>query len=298
MAGYSPLRFKRAEMPDLIQIAKAIDFVEDNLCEPIAVADMAQAASYSLYYFCRTFNQATHHTPYDYLMRRRLSEAARMLFQSDNKIIDVALDPQFNGPETFARAFKRMFALQPSQWRKLGPAAGRWTMPRLTLAHLQHLQKGDYLKAVLKDRPAFQLAGLMARGGDDPAAVGELWALLYRELVGVAPLATRGGYRGLFFLGKGWDRAGSLYLAAVEAHDLDTAGTPLVVKALPARTWARFIHKGARQDLPLTLDYVFHTWLPKSGRALGASCVLERYGSHPSDIEDAESETEIWIPLA
>ena len=36
---------RTAEMPDLTQIAKAIDFVEGNLCEPITVADMAAGRS-------------------------------------------------------------------------------------------------------------------------------------------------------------------------------------------------------------------------------------------------------------
>ena len=231
-------------------------------------------------------------------MRRRLSEAARALLQSDRKIIDVALDHQFNGPETFSRAFKRMFDLQPSQWRKQGPAAGHWIMPRLTLAHLQHLHKGQYLKAVLEDLPAFHLAGLMARVGDDAKAVTELWALLCRELEGQTPLAAGGGYCGVVFIREEWARGDSLYLAATEAYDPDTAATALVAKTLPACTWARFIHKGTRPDLPLSLDYVFHTWLPKSGRTLAAPWILERYDNHPPDTEDAESEFNILVPLA
>ena len=78
-------------MPDLALIAQALDFVELNLKEPIAVADMAGAVGYSLYHFCRTFNQATHHTPYDYLMRRRLAESAQTLLQTDEKINGNAL---------------------------------------------------------------------------------------------------------------------------------------------------------------------------------------------------------------
>ena len=39
----------------LAAICRALDFVEANLREEIAVADMADAAGYSLYHFCRTF---------------------------------------------------------------------------------------------------------------------------------------------------------------------------------------------------------------------------------------------------
>ena len=104
-------------MSHLTAICRAVDFVEDNLTEVITVADMAAAASYSLYHFSRTFNHVVHHTPYDYFMRRRLSESARQLAETDRKIIDIALDYQFNNPETYSRAFRRMFGVQPSRWK-------------------------------------------------------------------------------------------------------------------------------------------------------------------------------------
>jgi AraC family transcriptional regulator len=103
---------------------------------------------------------ATHHTPYDYLIRRRVSEAARALLETDNRILDIAFDYQFNNPETSSRAFKRMLGLQPSQWRVQGQAnpgqpVGR-LMPRLTLAHLEQIDKGPYLKPVVEDRTPFR----------------------------------------------------------------------------------------------------------------------------------------------
>ena len=91
-------------MTELVSIAKAIDYVEESLRQPITVADMAGSASYSVYHFCRMFNQVTHHPPYDYLMRRRLSESASALLRSDRKIIDIALEYQFNNPEAEADA--------------------------------------------------------------------------------------------------------------------------------------------------------------------------------------------------
>ena len=104
-------------MSQLTAICRALDFVEEHLSQEITVADMGAAACYSPYHFSRTFNRVVHHTPYDYLMRRRLSESARQLLETDKKIIDIALEYGFNNPETYSRAFKRMFGVQPSQWR-------------------------------------------------------------------------------------------------------------------------------------------------------------------------------------
>ena len=143
--------------PHLAAACAAIDFIEDNLKESITVADMAEAASYSLYHFCRTFASVTHHTPYDYLMRRRLSESARELAESERRIIDIALDFGFNNPETYSRAFKRMFGLQPTECRKQGGIERRLLMSRLTPAHVDAMFSNteEWYDAIPEDsRPA------------------------------------------------------------------------------------------------------------------------------------------------
>ena len=187
----------------------------------IGVADMADAVGYSLYHFCRTFNEATHHTPYDYLMRRRLSEAARTLLQADDRIIDVALDHQFSNPETFSRAFRRMFDTQPSQWRKDG-CLDRWRlMPRLTLAHLAQIAKGPYLRPVLEERAPFRVVGLMTMVREERSAIAELWMLLGDELAACADLAEAGDCYGVAWHPPGWEQRGFLYMADQQIYYLN-----------------------------------------------------------------------------
>ena len=284
-------------MPDITLISKAVDFIEDNLREAIAVADMADAVSYSLYHFCRTFNQATHHTPYDYLMRRRLSQAAQELLQTDKKIIEIALDYQFNSPETFSRAFKRMFEMQPSQLRKQGSVDSRQLMPRLTFAHIKHVSKGAYLKPVLEEKDAFQVVGLMTLVGDDQGAISELWELFAQELESSETAVELGDYYGIAYHPEGWEDRGFLYMAAVEIQGLDVLNTALVVKTIPALKYARFIHKGLTRGLQLTLDYIYHTWLPKSGESLSYPLVVEHYGQDFRNSDNEEAERGIYIPI-
>ncbi|MGD9047862.1 MAG: AraC family transcriptional regulator [Anaerolineae bacterium] len=294
-------------MPDLALISKAVDYIEDHLQSAITVADMAGAVSFSLYHFCRIFNQSSHHTPYDYLMRRRLAEAARALLRTDDRILDIALDYQFNSPETFSRAFKRVFGLQPSQWRKQG-RLDRWRlMPRLTLAHLQHLHKGAYLKPIEQEREPFQLAGLMTLvqpALEQPAeAIAELWSLAARELAHPEAGSIGGRYYGLACYQEGWEERGFLYTAGSALDPSAPSGaqavahSALVVKSIPGLVFARFVHKGRRRDLPLTLDYIYHTWLPKSGRTLALPWVLEAYGPELPSAESDDAEMAILVPL-
>ena len=284
-------------MPNITLVSKAVDYIEDNLREAITVADMADAVSYSLYHFCRTFNQATHHTPYDYLMRRRLSEAARELVRTDRKIIEIALDYQFNSPETFSRAFKRVFEMQPSQLRKQGGIDGRRLMPRLTFAHIRHISKGAYLKPVLEEKDAFRVTGVMTLVKHDQTVIRELWDLLARELESSENVVEPGSYYGIACYPRDWENHGFLYMVAIEIPALDIVSAVLVVKTIPALKYARFVHKGPTRDLPLTLDYVYHTWLPKSGQSLSYPLVVEHYGRDFWNCDSDDSEREILVPI-
>ncbi len=151
---------KAAEV-NLLSIANAIEFIEAHLQEETSVAEMADAVCYSLFHFCRMFNAITQHTPYDYLMRRRLSNAAQVLLATDRKIIEIGFDYQFNSPETFARAFKRMFGMNPNEWRKRGAIPPRTLMPRLTLAHLRQRTHPAFALPGVEEWPMRYFAGLM-----------------------------------------------------------------------------------------------------------------------------------------
>jgi AraC family transcriptional regulator len=270
-------------------MAQAIDFIETHLRDDITVGDIARAVSLSVYYFCRSFNQATHHTPYDYLMRRRVAEAARDLLQTDRRIIEITFDYQFNSPETFARAFKRVFGMQPTQWRKQGRLDRRSIMPRLTLAHLQHMVQGPYLRPVLIDRPMLQLAGVMTLIKDDPALIETLWEWFAHSI------EPRSDLYGLLQYAAEDEPAGYFCLLGVPVADETPLATTWITKVLPAQRCARFIHKGTRPDLQLTLDYIHHTWLPQADLRLCSSAILLHYGRGFED--SLQAETEVFVEI-
>ena len=276
----------------LAAICRALDFVEANLREEIAVADMADAAGYSLYHFCRTFNGLVHHTPYDYLMRRRLSESARELVETDKRIIDIAFDYRFNSPETYSRAFKRMFGTQPSQWKEHGRLDRRFLMCQLTREHLEHVNEGEYLRPVLEERGAFQVTGVMTLVQDGRETISRLWEVLAREVEGVKGAV----YYGITWYPAGWEEGGVFYMAGIEVEAVDDANPGLVVKSIPPLKCARFIHRGSHDDLRLTLDYIYQTWLPKSGERLAYPLEIVSYGTDMSATW-RNVEMEVYIPI-
>ena len=279
-------------MPNSERICQAVAFIEDHLHQAITVADMADAVSYSLYHFCRLFNQATHHTPFDYLMRRRLSEGALELLRTDKKIIEVALDFQFNNPETFSRAFKRMFGMQPSQLRKEGSIGRRRLMPRLSAAHLEGISAGRAPRPQLEEKDAFQLLGLTTLVKKDRSAIREIWHRLIRELGRLEGPIEPADFYGVTWYPQDREEHSLLYMASVKAEGAGTVGTALALKSIPALKYAGFTHTGPLEGFPL--DYVYHTWLPQSGHALSEPFLLERYGQ---DFQEIDAEREVCLPV-
>ena len=104
----------------LASIGRALALVERGLRDELDVAAMAEAACYSLFHFVRVFTELTGHGPYDYLMRRRVAEAAREVVSGTASILDIALEYRFESPDGFSRAFRRCFGLTPSEARKAG----------------------------------------------------------------------------------------------------------------------------------------------------------------------------------
>ena len=208
-------------MTSLESIVQAIEFTEAQLRTPISVADMAEAAGYSLYHFCRMFGKFTRHTPYDYLMRRRMTLAAGEVIQTDRRIVDIALDYQFQSHEGFTRAFQRMFETSPTDARRQGLVQAAFRLPRLTGDHLSCLHQQQGLKPTLSHLPQVDCPSLLncCPGPDETRylPVAQVWPLN-------SVLSARSG-------------------------------------PFPQGLYGCFILTEFGEDLPLILDWTLHVWL-------------------------------------
>lgn len=99
------------------QLKHAITHLESHLTAPTSIEEAAALVGYSRYHFSRLFLAVTGITPVAYLRKRRLTEAARELATSSKRILDIALDYQFQSQEAFTRSFKQEFGVSPGFYR-------------------------------------------------------------------------------------------------------------------------------------------------------------------------------------
>lgn len=102
-------------MQTIEAVQRGLTFIEDHLEEEITILDVARAAGYSQFHYSRVFSKLLRCSIYDYIIKRKLSEACKVLLTEDIKVVDVAYQFAFKSHESFSRAFKKFFGVPPSQ---------------------------------------------------------------------------------------------------------------------------------------------------------------------------------------
>lgn len=99
-------------------VSNTVEIIESNLCEQLTLEQLANNFSKTKYHFARIFKAVTGHSVMDYYKKRKLSEVAKNLLESDKSIIEIAFSYGYNSHEAFSRAFKEYFNVTPSHVRK------------------------------------------------------------------------------------------------------------------------------------------------------------------------------------
>ncbi len=101
-----------------LAVQRMQDYIEANLDQEIAMADLAKASLFSPWHSYRLFKAYTGITPTEYIRRLRLSKSALKLKSGDCRIIDVAFELGFGSVDGYQRAFHREFGCNPSEYAK------------------------------------------------------------------------------------------------------------------------------------------------------------------------------------
>ena len=159
----------------LIKMNRALDYIEENLTEELDMNTIALKACCSSYNFQRMFSFIADCPLAEYIRRRRLTQAALELRNTDAKIIDVAVKYGYDSATSFARAFTALHGLPPSEARLDGASLKAY--PKISF----HISiKGDKeMEYRIETKEAFDIFGIetVASLSDEAAGLSpnELW---------------------------------------------------------------------------------------------------------------------------
>jgi len=89
-----------------------------NLAHQWAVEEMAALVGLGTTAFTEKVKSYTGFSPLNYLINIRISEAIKLLKQTDTNLTDIALDTGFYSSQHFSTTFKKLTGYTPSQFRK------------------------------------------------------------------------------------------------------------------------------------------------------------------------------------
>ena len=121
----------------VISIEAVIDYIESHLDGKLELETVAEAVHYSKYHLHRLFTKTVGMTIHDYVQRRQLTEAAKLLVFSDKPIIEIAFICGYESQQSFSLAFKAMYKSPPAEYREernFYPLQLRFILHRGTMA--------------------------------------------------------------------------------------------------------------------------------------------------------------------
>ena len=105
-------------MKNLLVLASALEIVEAQIKEPLSVEELAQSCYVSVSGLQKLFKYVFACSVYEYIAKRKLTQAAYDLTHTDDSITEIALAYHYDSPEVFSKAFKRFWGILPSVYRK------------------------------------------------------------------------------------------------------------------------------------------------------------------------------------
>ena len=105
----------RSELFHRLSIARS--FIESSVGDPLRLEQIAHVAGLSMFHLHRLFSTAFGETPHDYLTRRRLERATRLLAETEMPVTLICLESGFQSLGSFSSLFRKRTGVSPKQYR-------------------------------------------------------------------------------------------------------------------------------------------------------------------------------------
>lgn len=276
---------------------RAMGYIEENLTGEIDLAEVARQAACSQFHLQRMFPYMTGMTLSDYIRRRRMSLAALDLAAGE-KVIDVALRYGYESPTSFARAFRDVHGIAPSDAQR-GDAKLK-QHPRLTFT--MQVKGEEAMEFRIEERGEFRVVGHATDGDWTLENAGEkateFWAYLGEDGAKRIhdALSLMDGSEPQALLGVSFCDDGEFkgYLVGVATGAPCPEG--MEERIVPAATYAVFDCTGPMPDAMQRLQHrILAEWLPSSGYEWASKSDVEVYFGPNMTAEDYRSQ--VWLPI-
>lgn len=98
-------------------VSQMLTIIDEHLYSRITVSELCGALGYSRAYLSKIFKESTDHTIADYIMKRKIKEAKKLIREDKYNFTQISELLCFDNPHYFSRAFKRTANMSPSEYK-------------------------------------------------------------------------------------------------------------------------------------------------------------------------------------
>ncbi len=280
-------------------IYTSIDIIEEKIEAHISVAELAKHCGFSSYYYSRLFKGITGISPKRYIDSRKLSLSALDLIEKDLNILDIALKYGFSSHEVYTRAFQKMFGLLPSEVRRHKTYPLEHAVKKLTPERIEGLYHLVNTTPKLVHKEEIKLVGIvfyhdihLKNDLSDP------WSHLMRSLDAINHKVTPSRFYQMQFWFEDQEGDSMYFFIAVEVSAFDKTPLQFTEKTIPSHEYLVFQHKGLANQVGHTYRYIYESYLPDTDYQLPYLFNFEYYGKDHLGPYNADSISEIYIPIS
>jgi AraC family transcriptional regulator len=283
------------------KISQCIEYIEENLQKELVLQEIARQAGMSLYHCHRIFSALTGYSLKEYIRKRRLSLAAIELVKTKKRIIDIAYEYSYETPESFSRAFRQFFSVNPNLYRR-----GDYCIELLEKIDIYTIRSsikpgGKMTEPEIIEKPAFKVMGYVLEtnylNGDNFKEIPKFWdevmakGLLQKIPLKIDPDCCLGICIDFREDGK------MKYIIGYAVESLDHIPSGQYGITVPAAKYAVFTAKGKMpESIQNTVKYIYQDWFPNSEHERANQPEFELYDK--KRLANPENgEVDIYIPL-
>jgi AraC-type DNA-binding domain-containing proteins len=251
------------------RIQNAIEFIESNLHGELKITDVASKAYFSTFYFQRLFQTISGFSVQEYIRKRRLSEAAALLKETDNNLLEIAIYYQYGSHEAFTRAFEDCFGITPSKCRKenanlvLQPkinfldyrkkftGAPSMNKPNIIYLGSTNITGYEYKTDLDNDKYFEDIPEFYVDFGSN-----EYYMKIPNQIIPGLQYGVLGSFHN--------DEGFSFVIGKAVRHSNKANSNGFISFAIPAGQYAEFKVTGSVELVQDTRRYIYNTWLPNT----------------------------------
>lgn len=106
-------------MANMELLMRSLSYIEDHLDSEIQTEDICRACYASKSSLEKLFKMSASFSVHDYIMRRRMMKAARLMIQKpEMSLLDIAVQYGYSSHEAFTRSFFKVWNCNPSEYKE------------------------------------------------------------------------------------------------------------------------------------------------------------------------------------